>query len=437
MKSIITAILRKFIYHISGICPRTNKAVMGSYKNQFSDNAKYLYLHWQQTGTLRSIWISGDDTVINQLKKDGFEAYNRRSIRGIFHCLTAKYYFYNTYIGDINQYFAKGATKVNLWHGSPLKKIEFDIKSGPLAPPYQNETQIQRWGNALKFHQQHVKPDLMLSPSLVVDSLFTSAFRLESEQLIRSGNPRTDYFKRYPEQAKSISTLVNTQHDKVILYVPTWRDSSANHSVKSFDKNNKNKETNTPYDRAFDWPALSKQLVQNNQLFLVRFHPNEAHLGKRLNQYPNIIDISHWEDVYSILQEIDLLITDQSSLFVDLLLHQTPILFYSFEQESMTEQPREVYDYAENLPLVGEVFTHTIIDTRYRVHQFQALLDALNRDESFHITPSVINEYQLLRNIFWQPKMNDAFENIESYLFSNKQQGNTNQSSTDTANESN
>lgn len=423
MKSIITALLRKFIYHLSGVCPRTNKAVMGSYKNQFSDNAKYLYLHWQQTGLLRSIWISGDNAVIKQLKRDGFEAYNRRSIRGMFHCLTAKYYFYNSYIGDINQYLAKGATKVNLWHGSPLKKIEFDITSGPLAHYYQADTQFDRWKNALKFHQQHVKPDLMLSPSPVIDSLFISAFRLESNQLIRSGNPRTDYFKRYPEQVRSIANLVETQYDKVILYVPTWRDSSINSSVK----NGKNNEISNPYDNAFDWPALSKQLVQNNQLFLLRFHPNEAHLGKQLSQYPNIVDISHWEDVYSILQEVNLLITDQSSLFVDLLLHQTPILFYSFEQDNMNDKAREIYDYAECLPLVGEVCTNEVTNTRYRVHQFQALLDVLDRDESFHITPLIINEYSLLRNIFWQPQMNDAFENIEHYLFSNKQQRSTNQ----------
>jgi CDP-glycerol glycerophosphotransferase (TagB/SpsB family) len=420
MKSIITAILRKFIYHISGMCPRTNKAVMGSYKNQFSDNTKYLYLHWQHTALIRSIWISGNDAVVKQLKTEGFEAYKRRSILGVFHCLTAKFYFYNTYIGDVNQYVAKGAIKVNLWHGSPLKKIEFDITSGPLASSYQADTQTKRWVNSLKFHQQHVKPDLMLSPSPVIDSLFTSAFRLETSQLLRSGNPRTDYFKRYPEQSTSLLSLFNTRYDNVILYVPTWRDSSVNKG--------ENSEVSNPYDKAFDWPALSGQLVQNNQLFLVRFHPNESHLGKQLSQYPNIVDISHWEDVYSILQDINLLITDQSSLFVDLLLHRVPILFYSFEQESMNEQPREIYDYAECLPLVGDVSTHEVINTRYRVHQFQALLDILSKDESFHITPSINNEYQLLCNIFWQPQQSDAFENIERYLFSNKQQRSTNQS---------
>ena len=303
---LIIAILRKLIYHTSGYCPRVNKAVMGSYKNQFSDNAKYLYLHWQQTGLIRSIWITGDNAVIKQLRTDGFEAYHRRSLRGIFHCLTAKFYFYNTYVVDINQYFAKGAVKVNLWHGSPLKQIEFDIKSGPLAQSYQADTLMNRWANTLNFHQQHVKPDLMLSPSPVIDSLFTSAFRINSQQLLRSGNPRTDYFKRYPEQAISIAEFLNNHYDNVILYVPTCRDGSLQSDTAASQYN--------PYDDAFDWAILSEQLVKKNQLFLIRFHPNEAYLGKQLYQYPNIIDISHWQDVYSILQEIDLLITDQSSL---------------------------------------------------------------------------------------------------------------------------
>ena len=410
-----TAIIRKIIYHTSGLCPRVNKAVLGSYKNQFSDNAKYLYLHWQHTGLIRSIWISGDNAVIKRLRKEGFEAYNRRSILGIFHCLTAKFYFYNSYVGDINQYFAKGAVKVNLWHGSPLKKIEFDITSGPLAHTYQTNTLIGDWKNRLHYHQQHIKPDMMLSPSPVIDSLFSSAFRLAPHQLIRSGNPRTDYFKRYPEQTKSIPELLNTQYKKVILYVPTWRDCGINNDGQSGAIEN-------PYDKGFNWAALSKQLKRNKQLFLVRFHPNEAHLGKDLNQYSNIIDISHWEDVYNILQDVDLLITDQSSLFIDLLLHQVPILFYSFEQGGKTEKLREIYDYAEYLPLVGQVTSSEAINNRYRVYQFQALMEQLDRDETFHISPSTINEYQLLRNIFWQQQKCDAFENIEHYLFYNEKQ---------------
>jgi len=412
MMNLIAAILRKIVYHGSGLCPRMNKAVLGSYKDQFSDNAKYLCLHWQQTRFIRAIWIGGDERLIKQLREQGVEAYHRRSLRGLYHCLTARYYFYNTYVGDINQYVAKGAVKTNLWHGSPLKKIEFDIVSGPLAHIYQAQGPLGRLRNSLKFHQQHITPDIMLSPSPVIDSLFTSAFKIMPQQVIRSGNPRTDYHRRYPNQKKSLKTIFNVQYDQVILYVPTC------HDVAQTKGNNSQSEMvrMTHYDKGFDWSRLSQQLQQNNQLFLIRFHPNEAHLGEQLGQYPNIIDISSWQDVYSILHDVDLLITDQSSLFIDLLLYRVPILFYRFNQKEESTQQRETYDYAECLPLVGGISADCNSSSNGAIHTFPALLERLNKEESFCICSQTEKEYRLLQQIYWQTEDNDAFSTIENEI---------------------
>ena len=435
MMKLITSILRKIIYYCSGFSPRMNKAVLGSYKDKFSDNAKYLCLHWQQTRFIRAIWISGDVQLIQELKKQGIEAYHRRSLRGLYHCLTAKYYFYNTYIGDINQYVARGAIKTNLWHGSPLKKIEFDIESGPLAHIYHAQGPLGRLQNSLKFHQQHITPDIMLSPSPVIDPLFSSAFRIAPQQVIRSGNPRTDYYKRYPINKKSLKSIFSVQYNQVILYVPTCHDvaqtpgtsqiksQTSSSPVSQSLSQNLNQSLNqsemermSHYDKGFDWSRLSKQLQQNNQLFLIRFHPNEAHLGKQLDQYPNIIDISSWQDVYSILHEIDLLITDQSSLFIDMLLHRVPILFYRFNQKEESTQLRETYDYAECLPLVGGFSTECNASSKSAVHTFPALLKRLNKEESFRICNQTEKEYRLLQQIYWQAEDNDAFSTIENEI---------------------
>ncbi|RTR36775.1 CDP-glycerol glycerophosphotransferase family protein [Shewanella canadensis] len=422
MMKVITSILRKIIYHCSGFSPRMNKAVLGSYKDQFSDNAKYLCLHWQQTRFIRAIWISGDASLIKQLREEGIEAYHRRSLRGLYHCLTSKYYFYNTYIGDINQYVAKGAIKTNLWHGSPLKKIEFDIESGPLAHIYHAVGPLGRVLNSMKFHQQHITPDIMLSPSPVIDPLFISAFRITPQQVIRSGNPRTDYHRRYPNQKKSLKSIFNVQYNQVILYVPTCHDVTQtqgnNSQIKSQASSLSQSEMGrmSHYDKGFDWPRLSKQLQQNNQLFLIRFHPNEAHLGKQLSQYPNIIDISSWQDVYSTLHEVNLLITDQSSLFVDLLLYRVPILFYRFNQVEESIQLREAYDYAECLPLVGGLSTSCNSSSNRTVHTFPALLEVLNKEESFLIDTETEKEYRLLQQIYWQTEDNDAFSTIENEI---------------------
>lgn len=69
---------------------------------------------------------------------------------------------------------------------------------------------------------------------------------------------------------------------------------------------------------------------------------------------------------------------------------------------------------------MGEPSGEKAQDSKHRVHTFQALLDTLSKDESFHIPLATKNEYQLLQNIFWQAHDQDAFENIEHYLFSSR-----------------
>ncbi|BAJ01475.1 CDP-glycerol glycerophosphotransferase family protein [Shewanella violacea] len=446
MKSVIFLLLRKAIYYISGLCPRSTKAVMGSYQGRFSDNAKYLYLHWQETDFIRAIWISGDNKLVKQLRLDGFEAYHRRSIGGIFHCLTAKYYLYNCYIGDISQYLAKGAVKVNLWHGSPLNKIQFDITSGPLAVTYHATSLKTKLFNSLKYHQAYIKPDIMFSPSPVMDALFSSAFRLPISQIHRSGNPRTDYYRRYPEKKQSIAQLFNHQYKQVILYRPTWIAPPFSTEITAEKETGLNTEESKEASKSsidiFDWQSLSTQLQENNQLFLIRFHPNQAHLAQQLDSYANIIDISHWQDIYNIFHEVDLLITDKSSLCIDFLLYQTPTVFYTYSN-IREDQASEIvastralitetqaghiksdnynhgYDYVDNLPLFGIGQSNTI-------EKFEDLLIKLRTYDSFYISANESREYKQLTQLFWPEQACDAFDTIEKRIgnISNKIQVN-------------
>ena len=160
--SCVRYLVTQTVYFIAGFSPRSRKAVMGCYKNKFADNSKYLFLHWQQALTIRAIWISGDKQLVQQLNHQGYEAHYRWSLKGIYHALTAKYYVYNSYIGDVNQYLARGAIKINLWHGSPLKRIEFDINNGPLLKVYHPTSLKEKFVSTTQYHQQKIRPDYMI-----------------------------------------------------------------------------------------------------------------------------------------------------------------------------------------------------------------------------------------------------------------------------------
>ena len=405
LRDILKACARKLVYQLSRLLPRNpNKAVFGSYKELFSDNSKYLYKHWQQQQFIRCIWISANQDVINQLNQNKQEAYYRWSLLGIYHALTAKYYFYNSYIGDINQWLAGGATKINLWHGSPMKKIEFDIDNGPMAEVFNPQGALAQFKQSMLAHQQHVKPDLMLSPSPLVDSLFSSAFRLQSSELLRCGNPRTDYYRTEkkqqlsPPQTQTHSTelaalrqqIKNGQFQQVILYAPSWRDSY---------------QGDNPYRYAFDWAALSEHLRQHNQLFLLRLHPNEAALAQQFSDFANIINISAMEDVYGLLDCVDLLITDYSSLFIDVLPLNIPINFYRFDKTHYQQNCRNMYDYASSMANIGpENLT------------FAALLTQIQPASINELANQFQSNYLTVSKMYWGESAKSSFNVLEDWI---------------------
>lgn len=400
----LKACTRKLVYQLSRLLPRNpNKAVFGSYKELFSDNSKYLYKHWQQQ-FIRCIWISANRDVIKQLNGNKQEAYYRWSLLGIYHALTAKYYFYNSYIGDINQWLAGGATKINLWHGSPMKKIEFDIDNGPMAAVFNPQGVLAQFKQSMLAHQQHVKPDLMLSPSPLVDSLFSSAFKLEASQLLRCGNPRTDYYRtetneqRASQQTQAHSTelaalrqqIQNRQYQQVILYAPSWRDSY---------------QGDNPYRSAFDWAALSKHLLLHNQLFLLRLHPNEAALAQQFSDFANIINISAMEDVYGLLDSVDLLITDYSSLFIDVLPLNIPVSFYRFDNKHYQQNCRNMYDYVSSMAEIGpESLT------------FKELLIQLQPESINALASQYQQSYLTVKKMYWGESPASSFKALESWI---------------------
>ncbi|MDO6775858.1 MULTISPECIES: CDP-glycerol glycerophosphotransferase family protein [unclassified Shewanella] len=394
----IKYVMTQSVYFLSGLTPRTRKAVMGCYKNKFADNSKYLFLHWQRTKTIRAIWISGDGDVISALNQQGYEAYHRWSAKGIYHALTAEFYFYTSYIGDINQYFAKGATKVNLWHGSPLKRIEYDINNGPLLTIYHPKSLSEKLNSASLYHQQKVKPDHMIAPSDLVANLFASAFNINLNQMLNCGNPRTDYYSHYPESNSLADELKQINHaDSIILYAPSWRDASALAEKQS-----------NPYLQAFDFELLSAYLVANKQLFLLRLHPNEAQLGNDISNYPNIINISDWQDTYEIINEVDLLITDYSSLYIDMLQSQADIVFYQFDQQQYSTDSRQCYDYAASIPAAGRVITE--------FSQLMAYLaTSLDKNDASQQAEHKKNRAELSQ-LYWQYQHINVFDCLDEFV---------------------
>lgn len=317
---------------------RSNRWIFGTYKNAFNDNSKYLFIHVVENHPeIDAIWITGDPQVRDMIRSAGGKAFLRWSLQGIVAGLTGRYWFFSAYVTDINYYCSRNATLVNLWHGIPLKKIEFDIEHGPLADQYQRSSFIAR---SVIRPWVFRRPDYVLSTSerVSVES-FASAFRIKPDQCMNLGYPRTDgFFKAADDRLNSVNRwdppatqkLIDkiSGYSRCLIYMPTFRDANPNFI----------------YSSGWALPTLNAALKQENILLLLKLHVATPQDGlQNAGNLSNIHLMKSTEDAYRVLPLTSGLITDYSSILFDYLLLDKPIYYYPFDRKEYETDSRGFY----------------------------------------------------------------------------------------------
>lgn len=337
----IALIIKIFIRHFIYFVPRSDRLIcISSIGGRFVDNSKYFYLYLTtQTDIQKQVyWITHSKQDAKKLKKCGVQAVYKHSFLGMYIMMRSKYWFYSYSVADISTLFYCGATRINLWHGMPIKKIEHDIKSGPLATLFQSPTVLQKFSTHTELF---ITPDYVVSNGPFFDQYIQSAFNIDETKVIKSIAPRNLVFSRLNNYTTFVAEnylkteLLGHSFKKVVLYMPTFRDG----------------------DKTFD-PAIVSEInsmiecLQNkNILFLVKSHPATQLKSDALveNKHLRLIDV--YEDVYDLMKFVDTLITDYSSVCFDFLLKEgAQIIFYDYDYDQYKVSHREVYYDLRELP---------------------------------------------------------------------------------------
>jgi CDP-glycerol glycerophosphotransferase (TagB/SpsB family) len=370
------------LYLISHFVPKnTHIWVFGAHQNRFAENSKVLFEYASnKNDKVKCIWITGNKALVQNLRLKGYEAYIRWSVQGVFYSLCAKYYFYNLYSDDINYYTSGNAVMVNLWHGIPLKKIEFDIYIGAQSKMFNSIfSPIYRFFKPYIFRN----PNYVLSTSIEVSKLFTSAFRVSKQQCLELGYPRCDVlFKE--NNTEILRQLDYIKGDKIIVYMPTWRDQNKNFINEALP----------------DLNQLNHVLEKNHSRMIIKLHPNTKSIN---DSYSNIIFIDSKIDIYALLPHSDLLITDYSSIYFDYLLLNKEIIFYPFDYDMYMQVDRDFY------------FDYEAITPGIKVDTFSNLLDSLDNMDKLQYK----EERKKLKNKLWCFQDGHASARVYSY-FENK-----------------
>lgn len=320
------------IYWFSFLIPRNkNIWLFGStFGRRFADNPRYFYLYIAQkkSHSIRPIWISHNKRLVKELTLAGYEAYWYKSLKGIWFCLRGKVYLFDNYSKDISFCLSGGAIKVNLWHGIPLKKIQNDNQYDKVRHP---KTKWEKLVYLPRTISDEKASHYILSPSPYFAPIFSSAFA--TKRVLICGYPRCDSFTSHSvapfllqKEQKYMERLQHTQANKVILYMPTFR------------------ETETKFFEVVDGKKLSAFLEQHNYFLCIKLHPksNLQERFRRLNS-KHIVLMDSDTDPYPWIPYSDALITDYSSIYFDYLLTSKPILFFCYDLEAYLAQSRKMY----------------------------------------------------------------------------------------------
>lgn len=293
--------------------------VFGAWMGQkFADNPKYLYLEAIKQKEIKSLWITKNPEVYVELKSKGLPVEMADSERGIKFQKEAMYFVICTGIKDINQDYLGGAVIVNLWHGVPLKKVmwEDNINQKFNWLTYHLKTMV----DYIPLHKYYI-----LSTSKEMKRIIMRSFKKNEKWVPILGQVRNDLF--FSDEFLEDIDLSKFQGRKIITYMPTHRNEG---------------KTYMYMENLLDLNRIEYLCQKYNYIFIIKkhfYHQNES--ANYADEYEHIFDITQKAiDSQELMKYSDVLITDYSSCYIDYLLLDRPILFYSFDLKQYLEVDR-------------------------------------------------------------------------------------------------
>lgn len=308
----------------------------------YTDSPKAIYLYMKSNPEFKNykfVWAFSEPENHKDLEcentiivKQGSKSYEK-------YLSMAKYWVTNHRVYDYI-YPKKSQIYVQCWHGTPLKRLGFDLQKTDNALNTLKEMQH-------KYLIEAKKLNYMVSPSKFTSEKLCSAFNLKKvhkeNSIIEQGYPRNDFLYNHTEEdVKRIKQKLGIDgiNKKIILYAPTWRDNQHQAGV------------GYTYKTEVDFDKLQKEL-QDEYIILFRAHYFVSNSFDFEKYKGFIYNVSNLDDVNETYVVSDILITDYSSVFFDYANLKRPMLFYMYDFEEYKDEMRGFYIDLDELP--GEI----------------------------------------------------------------------------------
>lgn len=306
----------------------------------FFDNSKYLFIYLSKEKNVKVYWLTKSKKEYSLIKNYGLNVLYFPSIKSIYIVLRAKYAFHHYGINQINPLLQLGMTQIDLWHGTPIKKIRYDVVN-------YEEPKLDLLKKIIDIN---IIEYVASTSKYLSSTILSNAFKVEMNRMLNYGYPRTDIFKLnkneiYEFCKKYSRELINyldisKQFRKVLLYMPTFRDDDPYY----FEKSN------------IDFEKFNNTLKNHGDALFIKLHPlTKSH--KKMVSLSNIFFINNDVDIYPFLVYTDVLITDYSSIMFDYLLLNKEMFFIPYDFDKYIKNRELYYDYYSLIP--GKMYHNT------------------------------------------------------------------------------
>lgn len=219
------------------------------------------------------------------------------SFKAMYYLSTSRLCITESYCVPISILKHKKQLKIiQIWHASgAVKKFGYQILD-------KGEGKASRIAKAMCMHKNY---DYVIAPSEETKKVFSEAFNISQEKIIKLGLPRLEYISdpKYDRTEEFYKDYPNYRNKKIILYVPTFR---------------KGKNIDLTEIKNYNLDKYKYRMI-------IRLHPLEN------ASIPDECDINSKYSTYDLIKIADYIITDYSILSVEASLLNKPIFLYLYD----------------------------------------------------------------------------------------------------------
>ena len=323
--NLICVLIRSFSFLI----PKDeNLWIFGAWNGEtYTDNPKILFEYCRKYHPgKRYVWVTQNDDVVSELSAEGADVVKARTLKWLYCILRASVLFVSAGGGDIGGILPGRCTAIQLWHGYGGK-----VWKKKASKRFFRDSNVHRllYGDRNSFY--------WMAPSEYSVETVHGNHGVNYDRCYITGQPRDDILKT-PDENGILQMLREKHPDcrNIIAYMPTHRNFG---------------QQQPDYISDHEFNMINEFCARRDLLFLFKPHFHELKYYSGIGNHYSHIEIADidcqpkFQDLYSYLGGVDLLVCDYSSLIFDFVYMDKPVVLFPYDLEKYNEKNGVPEDY--------------------------------------------------------------------------------------------